>query len=370
MSTRIGVDVGGTFTDLIFFDEETGEVTVGKGPSNPRAVDSPSARVVAATLHPRGGQPRPLLPPRDHGGAERPARAQGRPRRAADHRGLPRHPREARVARLDERGQRVWDRLFRTPAAARHRAAARRRHRADLRRRQRRHAARRDDVRAAAEIFTAEGVECVAVVFINAHANPTHELARRSSCARPASTGEVSLSHHVTGEYREYERTSTTVIDAYVRPAVSGYLSGSSGGLRRGRGFDGDMPDHHFGGRLHRLRGGRPRPFETVMSGPVAGAVGAGALCRELGIATGDHGRRRRHELRHLPARRRAAAASSTRARSSACRSRRPGSTSARSAPAAARSPMSSDGLLPSGRAAPAPSRARSPTAAAAPSRP
>ena len=39
MSTRIGVDVGGTFTDLIFFDEETGQVTVGKGPSNPHGVD-------------------------------------------------------------------------------------------------------------------------------------------------------------------------------------------------------------------------------------------------------------------------------------------------------------------------------------------
>src|ERR1700760_803887 len=52
MSTRIGVDVGGTFTDLIFFDEETGQVTVGKGPSNPHGVDGAVRSVVTATLPP------------------------------------------------------------------------------------------------------------------------------------------------------------------------------------------------------------------------------------------------------------------------------------------------------------------------------
>ena len=52
MSTRIGVDVGGTFTDLIFFDGETGQVTVGKGPSNPRDVDLAVRSVVTSTLDP------------------------------------------------------------------------------------------------------------------------------------------------------------------------------------------------------------------------------------------------------------------------------------------------------------------------------
>ena len=59
MSTRIGVDVGGTFTDLIFFDEETGQVTVGKGPSNPHGVDLAVRSVVTGTLARRA---RPAAP--------------------------------------------------------------------------------------------------------------------------------------------------------------------------------------------------------------------------------------------------------------------------------------------------------------------
>ena len=50
MATRIGVDVGGTFTDLIFLDDETGQVRVGKGPSNPSAVDEAVRAVVAGAL--------------------------------------------------------------------------------------------------------------------------------------------------------------------------------------------------------------------------------------------------------------------------------------------------------------------------------
>ena len=98
------------------------------------------------------------------------------------------------------------------------------------------HAARPRRVREAAELFANEGVECVAIVFINSHANPEHEIeAERTCCATPGSTGRVSLSHQITGQYREYERTSTTVIDAYVRPAVSGYLERLESGLRGGR---------------------------------------------------------------------------------------------------------------------------------------
>ena len=50
MATRIGIDVGGTFTDLIVLDEESGEITVGKGPSNPAAVDQAVQGVLASTV--------------------------------------------------------------------------------------------------------------------------------------------------------------------------------------------------------------------------------------------------------------------------------------------------------------------------------
>ena len=59
---------------------------------------------------------------------------------------------------------------------------------------------------------------------MNAYANPVHELAAEKVLRKLGFDGEISLSHRVSGEYREYERTCTTVIDAYVRPRMTSYL--------------------------------------------------------------------------------------------------------------------------------------------------
>jgi N-methylhydantoinase A len=140
-----------------------------------------------------------------------------------------------------------------------------------------------DDVRAAVEVFREEGVESVAVVFINAYANPAHELAAEEALRRFGFEGEVSLSHQVSGEYREYERSSTTVVDAYVRPRVSNYLRRLESTLNE-HGFRGECLVTRSGGGAMAFVEAEARPFETIMSGPVAGAVGAGELCRGLGI--------------------------------------------------------------------------------------
>ena len=73
MATRIGIDVGGTFTDLILLDEESGEIIVGKGPSDPAAVDQ---AVVESSRPPWTAPPSsgPLLPARHDGGSQRVAR--------------------------------------------------------------------------------------------------------------------------------------------------------------------------------------------------------------------------------------------------------------------------------------------------------
>src|SRR5690606_16406021 len=76
-------------------------------------------------------------------------------------------------------------------------------------------------VRKAAAFFNDEGVESIAVIFINSHANTEHEKQAYEELRAGGFTGAISLSHQVSGEYREYERSSTTVIDAYVRPIVS-----------------------------------------------------------------------------------------------------------------------------------------------------
>ena len=80
-----------------------------------------------------------------------------------------------------------------------------------------------EDVQAAIEVFERENVDCIAVVFLHSYVNPLHELAAEELIVESGFAGPVSSSR-VSGEFREYERTSTTVIDAYIRPAVVGYL--------------------------------------------------------------------------------------------------------------------------------------------------
>jgi N-methylhydantoinase A len=283
MSTRIGVDVGGTFTDLIFFDEETREVLVGKRPSNPTAVDGAVRDVVDGNVGRDGvGRAAYFL----HGttvGLNALLERRGARVGVLTTEGFRDVLEQRRQLRVDERGERVWDHLFKTPeplVSRRLRVGVPERVMADGGIRvPLDHAA----VRRAAQAFIEENVECVAIVFINAHANPAHELEAAAVMRDAGFQGAVSLSHRVSGQYREYERTSTTVIDAYVRPAVSGYLDRLESGLGQA-GFGGECMITTSSGGCVSFSEASSRPFETVMSGPVAGAVGAGALCRELGL--------------------------------------------------------------------------------------
>src|SRR5439155_4366491 len=91
------------------------------------------------------------------------------------------------------------------------------------------------------------------------------------------------LSHRVSGEYREYERTSTTVIDAYVRPRMTAYLARLEERLRDA-GFTGALLVTRSGGGAMTFAEAERRPFETILSGPVAGAEGAAELARDLDL--------------------------------------------------------------------------------------
>jgi N-methylhydantoinase A len=140
-----------------------------------------------------------------------------------------------------------------------------------------------EDIRQALAIFAREQVECVAIAFINAYANPAHEIAAAQALRAFGFQGEISLSHQVSGEYREYERTSTTVIDAYVRPRMAAYLQRLESQLRE-RGFNGQLLLTRSGGGAMSFAEAAARPYETIQSGPVAGAEGAAELARTLGI--------------------------------------------------------------------------------------
>ena len=283
MGTRIGVDVGGTFTDLILLDDETGEVLVGKGPSRPGAVDEGVRAVIAAAVG-RAEMERAAY--FLHGttvGLNALLERKGARVGLLTTEGFRDVLETRRLLRLDEDGERVWDHHFRTPdplvarplrlgVAGRVLADGTIRTPLD-----------EDAVRATAATFARETVESVAVVFMNAHANPAHELRAAELLREAGFLGDISLSHQVTGQYREYERTSTTVIDAYVRPAVSRYLERLESGVAQ-EAFRGECLVTTSSGGCVAFEEARSRPFETVMSGPVAGAVGASVLCAELGV--------------------------------------------------------------------------------------
>jgi N-methylhydantoinase A len=144
-------------------------------------------------------------------------------------------------------------------------------------------ALREEDVRDALEVFDREHVECIAVVFINSYANPAHELAAARALRAFGFEGEISLSHQITGEAGEYERTTTTVVDAFCRPRMAEYLGRVQNDLRAD-GFHGDCLVTRSGGGALTFDEASDRPVETIMAGPAAGAMGCAEICAELAL--------------------------------------------------------------------------------------
>ena len=140
-----------------------------------------------------------------------------------------------------------------------------------------------EDVASALQVFRSAGIEAVAVCFINSYVNPSHELEVEEYLRSAGFDGDVSLSHRLSREYREYERTSTTVIDAYVRGLTSRYLSRLATALGEAQ-FRGEILVTRSGGGVMSSRDVEQRPFEAIQSGPVAGVEGAASICRRRGI--------------------------------------------------------------------------------------
>src|SRR5258707_7828023 len=89
------------------------------------------------------------------------------------------------------------------------------------------------DIERAVDALLAEKVEAIAVCLLNSFANPRHELMIKEAIARKAPDLRTSISFEVLPEIKEYERTSTTVINAYVMPLVTSYLQPLRSGLNR-----------------------------------------------------------------------------------------------------------------------------------------
>jgi N-methylhydantoinase A len=275
---RIGVDVGGTYSDLVLYDDVSGQVKVAKRLSTPDALADGVAQLVASAMVPeRLPEVRYFL----HGTTVA-INALHERRGAVVGLLTTRGFRDVLEVRRGDR-DRMYDLLWKTPPplVPRHlRLPVTERIRADMTIELPLDAG---DVRHAATIFAGEAVESVAVVFINSYANPEHELQAERILRESGFQGAVSLSHRISREYREYERCSTTVVDAYVRPQVSGYLRELEGTLLS-LGTGGQFLVTRSGGGAMTFGEAEARPFETIMSGPVGGAMGAGELCQMLGI--------------------------------------------------------------------------------------
>jgi N-methylhydantoinase A len=132
------------------------------------------------------------------------------------------------------------------------------------------------------EDFRREGVQAVAICLLHSYANLSHERAVLERVRELWPEVSVVASHQITREWREYERTSTTVLSAYVQPIAERYLTRLSDGVRR-LGFAGQLYIVQSNCGVDSVQKTSEIPITMVESGPASGFWGAAALGRLIG---------------------------------------------------------------------------------------
>jgi N-methylhydantoinase A len=273
---KLATDIGGTFTDLVYLDERSGELGLAKAASTPAAfargiMDAiakagfdPSGvehvvhgtTVVINALTERTGATTALVTTEgfrdvlEIGRANRPDIYNLRFRKQPPF--VPRELRFEVAERTNYKGEVV------APLD-------------------------RGAVEAVAERIRAAGVEAVAVCFLHSYANPDHERACAEILRERLPGVLVTASSDITQEWREYERTSTAVLNAYVQPTASGYLRDLEGELR-GYGIGAQLDVMKSNGGTATFALAAAQPIHMVESGPVGGVIGAAAIGRAVGL--------------------------------------------------------------------------------------
>lgn len=304
---RIGIDTGGTFTDVVAFDEATGALTTTKTPSTP---DDPGRGFLAGVDK--------VLQLVDARGADVAAVSHGTTVATnalleddIEHMGLIttegyRYVLEiARQSVPEGYGNSYfWIKPDRIVPVDRVREVG---GRLDFRGRE----VRPLDEEGAAEVarwFRDQGIDTIGVCLLHSYADDTHERRLLDIIRREHPTATVSLSSEVLREYREYERTVTTLVDASVKPRVGRYIRGIAERLAAftSASVDGAADGGEGGAAVNvpfyimKSNGGVisadevvHQPITTVLSGPAAGALGAALVAGEAGyerILTCDGG--------------------------------------------------------------------------------
>ncbi|MEQ8450090.1 MAG: hydantoinase/oxoprolinase family protein [Nitratireductor sp.] len=141
-----------------------------------------------------------------------------------------------------------------------------------------------DEVRERAHALAAAGCEAVCVFFINGYANDDNERRAVEAVRSVWPNAFVTAATEILPEIREFERASTATLNAYLQPVVSSYLERLQQGLD-GRGFAGELLIVQSNGGVMSAETARRYPVRTALSGPAAGVIAATAIARAAGFA-------------------------------------------------------------------------------------
>ena len=125
-------------------------------------------------------------------------------------------------------------------------------------------------------------VESIAISFLHSYINPKHEIDAREYILKLYPEIPVSIGSEIAREYREYERTSTAVLDSYIKPVLGNYLSQLENHFQK-RQFPGGFHIMRSGGGAMTVEQAKKTPILTVLSGPAGGVVGIQHLAKEMG---------------------------------------------------------------------------------------
>ncbi|MCY4541872.1 MAG: hydantoinase/oxoprolinase family protein [Rhodobacteraceae bacterium] len=141
----------------------------------------------------------------------------------------------------------------------------------------------REELEALLPRLDAAGTEALAIGFVNSYVNPDHEIRVRRFFQRRRAGWSISISSEISPEFREYERFSTTCANAYLQPLMSSYLAGFERELRA-LGYGCPLLLMLSSGGLTSIETAREFPVRLIESGPAGGAIFAGGVARRLGL--------------------------------------------------------------------------------------
>ena len=279
MRYRLGVDVGGTFTDLVLYDVETNAMELTKTPSTP-ANQAEGVTTGIEMLIDRLGVPAAEIGFFIHGTtvATNTLLERKGARTAlvvtAGFRDV------LQVGRQDRPDLYDW-RIPRTePLVPRHlrfEVGERVLYTGEVHK-----SLNQDDVDSVIERLRETGVEAVAVCLLHSYANPEHEILVGKALRESLPDVAVSLSHEILPEFKEFERMSTTVINSYVSPIIGRYINNLKNSIASA-GISSDLYIMQSNGGTMRANSAVERPVHTILSGPAAGVIGSVAIAKHAG---------------------------------------------------------------------------------------